>query len=304
MNKLSSKVLVSVLLVLMAAFVVASCNSSDSNEGENAAGKMSSEEKNEESAVEEMSSDNKNEVIDDAEDVFDSVTFISVGTQRLDMVYVCGGTFTMGCTDEQGGECLAWEKPAHKVTLSSYSIGKHEVTQGLWKEVMSDNPSEYKDDDNLPVENVSWEDCQEFIRKLNEITGQNFRLPTEAEWEYAARGGKRGNGNKFSGSNNIDDVAWCDDNSDRRTHLVGTKQPNELGIYDMSGNVWEWCSDKYGDYTADSQNNPTGPSSGTEYVNRGGSWDDLAGGCRVSRRSGNSTGYGNSSIGFRLVLSK
>ncbi|MDO4972539.1 MAG: formylglycine-generating enzyme family protein [Bacteroidales bacterium] len=156
--------------------------------------------------------------------------------------------------------------------MSNYSIGKTEVTQELWKAVMGDTPS-YFSGENLPVEKVSWGDCQTFISKLNALTGQNFRLPTEAEWEYAARGGSKSRGYKYSGSNTIGDVAWYWDNCGSKTHPVGTKAPNELGIYDMSGNVWEWCSDWYGSYSSASQTNPKGPTSGSDLrVIRGGSW--------------------------------
>ena len=158
------------------------------------------------------------------------------------MVYVSGGTFTMGGTSEQGSDAFDQEKPTHSVTLSSYYICKYEVTQALWRAVMGSNPSNFKGD-NLPVESVSWNDCQTFINRLNSYTGRNFRLPTEAEWEFAARGGNYSRHYKYSGSNYIGDVAWYHSNSGHRTHPVGTKQPNELGLYDMSGNVHEWCSD-------------------------------------------------------------
>ena len=146
------------------------------------------------------------------------------------MVYVPGGTFTMGATAEQGSDAWGWEKPAHSVTLSGYYIGKYEVTQKQWKAIMGNNPSDFKGD-NLPVGNVSWDDCQEFIRKLNQLTGKKFSLPTEAQWEYAARGGKSG-GTKYSGSDDIGNVAWYKDNADRKTHPVGEKSPNDLGIYE------------------------------------------------------------------------
>ena len=196
------------------------------------------------------------------------------------MVYVSGGTFTMGATSEQGGDAWDDEKPAHSVTLSGYYIGKYEVTQKLWKAVMGSNLSNFKGD-NLPVENVSWNDVQEFLRKLNAMTGKNYRLPTEAEWEYAARGGKNSSGYKYSGSNSIGNVAWFDGNSGSRTHAVGTKSPNELGIYDMSGNVWEWCQDWYGSYSSSSQRNPHGSNSGSDRVDRGGSWGSDTRNCRV-----------------------
>ena len=224
-----------------------------------------------------------------------------VGGVTFEMVSVDGGTFTMGATSEQGSDAYDYEKPAHQVTLGSYYIGKTEVTQALWKAVMGSNPSNWTGD-NLPVERVSWNDCQEFIRKLNALTGQKFRLPTEAEWEYAARGGSKSRGYKYSGSNTIGDVAWYDGNSGDKTHPVGTKAPNELGIYDMSGNVLEWCSDWYGNYSSASQTNPKGPTSGSYRVLRGGGWYSLAGFCRVSNRSYDSPDLRYYSLGVRLAL--
>ena len=218
------------------------------------------------------------------------------------MVYVPGGTFTMGATSEQGSEAEFYEKPTHSVTLSSYYICKYEVTQALWRAVMGSNPSNFKDD-NLPVEYVSWDYCQTFINRLNSYTGRNFRLPTEAEWEFAARGGNYSRHYKYSGSNYISDVAWYDGNSGNRTHPVGTKQANELGLYDMSGNVWEWCSDWYGSYSSYSQNDPTGPNSGSNRVLRGGGWYIIAGGCRSSYRGCRTPGDRYRDLGFRLVLS-
>ncbi len=219
------------------------------------------------------------------------------------MVYVSGGTFTMGATSEQGSDAEDDEKPTHSVTVSDFYICKYEVTQTLWKEVMGNNPSSWKGD-NLPVENVSWDDCQDFIRKLNTLTGKNFRLPTEAEWEFAARGGNKSRGYKYAGSNNIGDVAWYDGNSGNKTHIVGTKSPNELGIYDMSGNVYEWCQDWYGDYSSASQTNPTGASNGSYRVLRGGSWDGDARDCRSSYRYGITPGGRLNDNGLRLVLSQ
>ena len=221
----------------------------------------------------------------------------------IDMVRVEAGTFTMGATPEMKDPFL-WEKPAHQVTLTNdYYIGKYEVTQALWKAVMGKNPSNFKGD-NLPVEQVSWDDCQEFINKLNKITGKKFRLPTEAEWEYAARGGKKSRGYQYSGSNNISDVAWYDSNSGNKTHTVGSKQANELGIYDMSGNVLEWCQDWHDDYSSSSQTNPTGANSGSYRVRRGGSWRSSAWDCRSSCRSLNTPGGRFSCLGLRLVLSE
>ena len=218
------------------------------------------------------------------------------------MVYVSSGTFTMGATNEQGSDAGSDEKPTHSVTLSSYYICKYEVTQALWRAVMGSNPSNFKGD-NLPVELVSWDDCQTFINRLNSYTGRNFRLPTEAEWEFAARGGNYSRHYKYSGSNYISDVAWYDGNSGNRTHPVGTKQANELGLYDMSGNVYEWCSDGYGSYSSYSQNDPTGPNSGSRRVPRGGSWRNNAKYCRSSCRDNYAPGDRGYYLGLRLVLS-
>ena len=215
------------------------------------------------------------------------------------MVPVAGGTFTMGATAEQGTNIDSNEKPTHQVTLSSYMIGKTEVTQELWLAVMGSKPSYFRGD-NLPVEQVSWDDCQKFITKLNALTGKNFRLPTEAEWEYAARGGNMSQGYKYSGSNEIGDVAWYDNNSGNKTHSVATKAPNELGIYDMSGNLWEWCSNWYGSYSSTAQTNPTGPDSGSNRIIRGGSWGHDLLDCRVARRG--AIGQTSRSIGFGLRL--
>ena len=168
---------------------------------------------------------------------------------------------------------------------------------------MGSNPSKFKGDD-LPVEQVSWNDCQEFISKLNSMTGRRLRLPTEAEWEYAARGGKKSRGYQYSGSSNISDVVWYWENSAEKTHPVGMKQANELGIYDMSGNVYEWCQDRCGSYVSSSQTNPTGAVSGSRRVGRGGSWGDIARFCRSSFRNGGTPDYRNCCFGFRLVLSE
>ncbi|MBO5235045.1 MAG: formylglycine-generating enzyme family protein [Alistipes sp.] len=219
---------------------------------------------------------------------------------QIEMVFVKGGTFTMGATAEQGKDADSDEKPAHRVTISDFYIGKYEVTQAQWEAVMGNNPSCFKGD-NRPVERVSWNDIQEFIEKLNAKTDKKYRLPTEAEWEYAARGGDQSKGYKYSGSNNIDEVAWHGDNSAMRTHLVGQKQPNELGLYDMSGNVWEWCSDWYGSYSSGSQTNPTGPANGSDRVLRGGCWINSAGSCRVSYRGTGGPSIRNFGFGFRLV---
>ena len=231
---------------------------------------------------------------------FENKTF-TVNGVTFEMVAVKGGTFTMGATSEQRRNAYDDEMPTHSVTLSDYYIGKFEVTQELWEAVMGSNPSSFKGS-KLPVEQVRWDDCQTFIRKLNSLTGANFRLPTEAEWEYAARGGNRSGGYKYSGSNSISKVAWYDGNSGSKTHAVGTKSPNELGIYDMSGNVYEWCQDWYGSYSSGSQTNPQGPSSGSYRVARGGSWYDYARGCRVSSRNGSEPDGRTDDLGLRLAL--
>jgi formylglycine-generating enzyme required for sulfatase activity len=227
------------------------------------------------------------------------------------MQKIKGGTFTMGSNDTEAGSD---EKPTHSVTLDDFYMGKYEVTQAQWAAVMGttlSNPSYFKGD-NLPVEQVSWEDIQVFLEKLNQKTGKNYRLPTEAQWEYAARGGHKSSFNKegqggftYAGSNNLDKVAWYDDNSGDTTHPVGQKKPNELGLYDMSGNVWEWCQDWYGSdyYKKSPTDNPTGPTSGAYRVLRGGSWDLYAVYCRVAYRRINAPGSRpNISNGFRLVL--
>lgn len=221
----------------------------------------------------------------------------------FDMMLVQAGTFMMGATSEQEDP---WgdEKPIHQVTLTNnYYIGQTEVTQALWQAVMGYNPS-FFNGDNLPVECVSWNDCQDFLRKLNSLTGKCFRLPTEAEWEFAARGGLKSRGTQYSGSSSLDDCGWYDGNSDSKTHPVAMKQANELGLYDMSGNVWEWCQDWWGSYVRSSQTNPTGPGSGSDRVYRGGSWSSDPGYCRVSFRYYRTLGDRFNYLGLRLALSE
>ena len=221
----------------------------------------------------------------------------------VELVKVEAGSFNMGATSEMEKPHKD-ELPIHRVTLTNnYYIGKYEVTQALWQAVMGSNPSCFKGDD-LPVERVSWNDCQDFISKLNSITGKRFRLPTEAEWEYAARGGKKSRGYRYSGSNTLGDVAWYSDNSGSKTHAVGTKQPNELGIYDMAGNVDEWCQDRYGSYSSSPQTNPTGAASGSDHVTRGSDWFFLAWDCRTSCRGFRASGDRFNYLGLRLVLSE
>lgn len=220
----------------------------------------------------------------------------TVNGVTFEMIKVEGGSFQMGGSD---WDAFGDEKPVHTEYVFSFQIGKTEVTQALWKAVMGDNPSYFSGDD-LPVENVSWDDCQIFISKLNEMTGEEFRLPTEAEWEYAARGGNKSHGYKYSGSWRLSKVAWNEENGGERTHTVATKWPNELGIYDMSGNVDEWTSDlwSYG-YNCDRN----GGSEGTERVRRGGSWSSDAVHCRVSCRStGAEPSLTLEFLGLRLAL--
>ena len=239
-------------------------------------------------------------------------TFTANGV-NFDMIAVEGGTFTMGATEEQGSDVDRDESPTHQVTLSSYMIGKTEVTQELWEAVMGKSLSQIASElgnstrgvgSNYPMYYVSWDDCQEFITKLNALTGKTFRLPTEAEWEFAARGGTKSQGFTYSGSNTVDDVAWYFDTSSSTTHPVATKAPNELGIYDMSGSVYEWCNDWYSRsyYTSESQTNPTGPDSGSNRVWRGGSWAGDARACRVSNRSSKDPTYRGNYLGLRLAL--
>lgn len=218
------------------------------------------------------------------------------------LVFVKGGTFTMGCTSEQK-DCGNDEKPTHTVTLDDFYIGKYEVTQKLWQQVMGNNPSTAsKECPECPVETVSWNEVQDFLKKLNaQNPGRQYRLPTEAEWEYAARGGSPSEGYLYAGSNDIGMVAWHTNNSGKKTQPVGKRKGNELGLYDMSGNVNEWCSDWYGTYTSDSQTNPAGPASGTSRVIRGGSWDFYPQYCRVAIRYYDAPGVRSSVLGFRLA---
>ena len=221
----------------------------------------------------------------------------------IEMVKVEAGSFNMGATPEMQNPDED-EKPVHRVTLTNnYYIGKYEVTQALWKTVMGNKSSRFKGD-NLPVEKVSWNNCQKFISKLNKLTGKSFCLPTEAEWEFAARGGKKSRGYQYSGSNTLGDVAWYEGNSGSKTHAVGTKQPNELGIYDMTGNVYEWCQDWYGSYSSSPQTNPIGAVSGSCRVYRGGCWVSSARNCRTSYRGRRTPDFRYGFLGLRLVLSE
>ena len=235
----------------------------------------------------------------------DGLTF-TVNGVTFTMVAVEGGTFTMGATAEQGDDALDAERPTHQVTLSGYAIGQTEVTQALWEAVTGNNPSRFSGRPDCPVEGVSWDECQAFITQLNALTGKQFRLPTEAEWEFAARGGNKSQHYKYAGSDDLDEVAWFHDNAygigDNGTRDVGTKKANELGIYDMSGNVWEWCQDIYDNYGSQPQTNPTGPESGTNRMRRGGAWDQGTVSCRVSHRSNRASNYKYNNLGLRLTL--
>ncbi|MDE5574441.1 MAG: SUMF1/EgtB/PvdO family nonheme iron enzyme [Bacteroidales bacterium] len=222
---------------------------------------------------------------------------------NLEMVYVEGGEFEMGATAEQGNDAYDDEKPVRTIKLDGYHIGKYEVTQAQWKAVMGTEPSYYKGD-NLPVEKVSWEEAQEFCRKLSRATGKKYGLPTEAQWEYAARGGNKSQHYKYAGGNDIDEVAWYrDGHSGSKTHPVGSKKANELGLYDMSGNVWEWCSDWYGNYDENDTENPQRSANDSRRVNRGGGWDFPAVSCRVSNRDGNTPDERYGDLGFRVACS-
>ena len=256
------------------------------------------------------------------------------------MIYVEGGTFTMGCTSEQSNECDADESPAHPVSVSEFWLSETEVTVGLfrafvketsyrtdaekgggawrwmqvkgkwqWNKVKglywihdSQGNARNSSEDYHPVLYVSWNDAKAFCDWLKQKTGKSFRLPTEAEWEYAARGGNKSRGYKFSGSNFINDVAWDIENSGSKTHPVKSKSPNELGLYDMCGNAREWCLNWYGDYINSPQTDPKGPSSGKYKVSRGGGWNGSAQSCRVANRDVDSPEVGLDGLGFRIAI--
>ncbi len=217
------------------------------------------------------------------------VTTITANGVSFNMIEVKGGTFSM---DHEAN---------YMVTLSTFNIGETEVTRMLWYAVMGADPSEFKGDLTRPVEMVSWDDCQTFITKLNKLTGKHFRLPTEAEWVFAARGGNLSHGTPYAGGESVGDVAWYEGNSSA-TQPAATKAPNELGIYDMSGNVWEWCQDWYGDYPTGSYTNPQGPSTGTAKVFKGGSWHSPANNCTIGTRSHTAPENQVNHRGLRLAL--
>lgn len=248
----------------------------------------------------------------------DKLTF-SVGGVNFTMIKVEGGTFTMGATSEQGSDVYDNEYPAHQVTLSTYYMGETVVTQSLWEAVMGTTVCQQRVKSggsasthkgigyDYPMYYVNWEECQDFISKLNDILssqlgGKKFTLPTEAQWEYAARGGNKSRGYKYSGSDDLSKVGWYNDNSGRSTRPVASKRRNDLCLYDMSGNVYEWCADWYGDYSNLPQTDPQGPESGEDHICRGGGWNDGAWGCRVSYRNYDAPSSCFSDLGFRLCL--
>lgn len=244
------------------------------------------------------------ELIEEEEEESIDKHYVSVGNVSFAMISVEGGTFDLGATPEQGLYAAFDEKPSIQVTVSSFYLAEVPVTQAIWTTIMGDNPSHFKGD-NLPVERVSWEDCQEFIKRLNIQTGIKFRLPTEAEWEYAARGGQHSRHHKYSGADDNDksDYLWFKENSQSLSHEVKTKLPNELELYDMNGNISEWCGDWYFNSYANNGErvNPKGPSSGVAKVYRGGSWDDKAMNCRVSKRFSMNPIFKNKLVGLRLA---
>lgn len=250
-------------------------------------------------------SEGQGDVLDGENRVF------TVNGVSFTMVPVKAGTFTMGATAEQQ-DPYDNEKPTHQVTLTNdYYMGETEVTQALWHAVTGYSPtvsgsswsSDYGKGDNYPAYYISYEDVLSFLTKLNNLTGETFRMPTEAEWEYAARGGNKSKGYQYSGSNTLTEVAWYTGNSSNQTHTVKTKLANELGLYDMSGNVSEWCSDWFGSYSSSSQTDPVGASSGSNRVRRGGSWYNSSRYCRVACRDDSTPSSRFSNIGFRLALS-
>jgi formylglycine-generating enzyme required for sulfatase activity len=222
----------------------------------------------------------------------------------IDMVFIQGGRIRRGCPNLDGSGCLADERPRHEVRLRNFMIGRYPVTQRQWASVMGSTPSHFQGD-TLPVEQVSWNEVQEFIRRLNAMTGKRYRLPTEAEWEYAALGGTLASGQEFSGHRFLDDVAWYDYNSGGRTWQAGRKEPNELGIHDMLGNVWEWVSDRYDRYYYRNSpiSNPKGPKHGNERVYRGCAFNSAENICRISLRNFAAPDYRMVNLGFRLARS-
>ncbi|GMU90621.1 MAG: hypothetical protein AMXMBFR49_28260 [Chlorobiota bacterium] len=261
------------------------------------------------------------ESISELKSLLDSKSSPVFKSELLNMVQIQGGTFLMGATPEQGEDATQLEQPSHTISLDSYYIGTYLVSQSEWEKVMGSNPANFKGSD-FPVEQVSWYDVIDFCNRLSDrenlqraytgagdnikcdFTVNGYRLPTEAEWEYAARGGNKNRRLRYSGSDNLDSVGWYDKNSGRKTNKVGEKFQNELGIFDMSGNVWEWCWDWHGNYGSSAQTNPRGPHSGSCRVVRGGSWDNLARSCRVASRIHLTPDYQSNIVGFRVARTK
>lgn len=239
----------------------------------------------------------KNNSQSESKNIVTSPTTVDLDAVEPDMVAVQGGRFVMGGNKNDN------EKPIHDVTLSSFKIAKYETTQAQWQKVMGSNPSNHKDCMDCPVTGVSWDDIQTFIQKLNTLSGKHYRLPTEAEWEYAARGGTKSKGFEYAGSDDFNAVAWTWDNSRLTTHPVGQKEANELGLYDMSGNVFEWCNDWYDEnyYAKSPENNPKGPATGPHHVFRGGNVASESAKSRVAYRNPFQLGY--ATLGFRLASS-
>lgn len=235
-------------------------------------------------------------------DIQRSANRIDITTKGItfSLIKVEGGRFQMGATPEQGKGKID-EYPLHYVTLSDYYIGETEITNELWSAIMGNNPSDIFSRPEQPVNNVSWYDCQKFINRLSSLTGIHFTLPTEAQWEFAARGGNKSKQFKYSGGNNIKTVGWYKGNAKNGLHDVKKLAPNELGLYDMSGNAYEWCSDWYGLYKADEKSDPKGPSSGTLKVNRSGSAGEKDVLTRISCRLGNNPNHKHQGTGFRIV---
>ncbi|MDI9337242.1 MAG: SUMF1/EgtB/PvdO family nonheme iron enzyme [Alphaproteobacteria bacterium] len=233
---------------------------------------------------------------------FENKHSIQIIINEPDMIFVQGGEYTMGCVSTNPEDCYTWNQPSHQVTLSDFYISKYEVTQALYKNIMLSNPSNFIGD-SLPVDNVTFDQAIAFILELNRLTNKKYRLPTEAEWEYAGEGGKKSKGFIFAGSNVLNEVAWHHENSNHTTHHVGMLKPNELGIYDMSGNVWEMCFDWYADYTTKPQINPRGPFLGDVKVMRGGSWElDNDQSWDTDFRGIYTPNHGDNDRGFRLVI--
>lgn len=231
---------------------------------------------------------------------------IHIDNTKYVLVRVEGGMFRMGGTAEQRTDPTSTDKPVHQVVLDSYYIGKTEVTRRLWKAVMGDAPTEGGNDwlaDDMPQEWISWDDCQRFLHRLDSITGLSVRMPTEAEWEYAARGGRYSQHYKYAGGQDVTAVGWVYANSGKRTHAVAGLQANELGLYDFTGNVWEWCSDRYGLYPNSLQVNPQGHETGELRVVRGGSWDNATANVNLSTRQGRDPNYTFYDCGLRIALS-